>query len=132
MKELEKGSEKMNLAVSATGDQLESQLDRRFGRCAYFIIVDPETMEFETIQNSSRGASSGAGVKAAQILADSEVGSLVTGNVGPNAYNALTAAGIDIFTGASGTVKEAIASYEEGELSQANEPTTAGGSGKSR
>lgn len=122
----------MNLAISATGDELESQLDRRFGRCSYFIIVDPETMEFETIQNASRGASSGAGVKAAQILADSEVNSLITGNVGPNAYNALTAAGIDIFTGASGTVKEAIVKYKEGELSRTNEPTTAGGTGKSR
>jgi predicted Fe-Mo cluster-binding NifX family protein len=120
----------MKLAISATGDELEAQLDRRFGRCSFFIIVDPETMEFETIQNVSRGASGGAGVKAAQTLADSDVDSVVTGNVGPNAFNALTAAGIDIFTGISGTVKEAVDKYNQGELSQTNEPTAAGGSGK--
>lgn len=120
----------MKIAVSATGDELDAQLDRRFGRCSFFIIVDPETMEFDTIQNASQGASSGAGVQAAQSLADSEVDSLITGNVGPNAFNALTSAGINIFTGSSGTVREAIDKYNEGELSQANEPTTAGGSGK--
>ena len=120
----------MKVAVSATGDELESQLDRRFGRCAFFVIVDPETHEFETIQNVSRGASGGAGVKAAQTLSDSEVDALITGNVGPNAFNALTEAGIDIFTGVSGTVKDAIDKYNDGELSQTNEPTAAGGSGK--
>lgn len=120
----------MKLAISATGDDLDSQLDRRFGRCSFFILVDPETMEYETVQNVSRGASGGAGVKAAQTLADAEVTSLITGNVGPNAFNALTAAGIDIFTGVSGTVEEAIKKYNDGKLSQTNEPTAAGGSGK--
>lgn len=118
----------MKLAVSATGGELDAQLDRRFGRCSFFLIVDPDTMELESIQNSSRSASGGAGIKAAQTLSDSEVDSLITGNVGPNAFNALTAAGINIFTGASGTVKEAIDKYTEGELSQANEPTADGGS----
>ncbi|MBS3787066.1 NifB/NifX family molybdenum-iron cluster-binding protein [Candidatus Bipolaricaulota bacterium] len=120
----------MKLAVSATGDELDAQLDRRFGRCSFFLLVDTDTMEFETIQNSSRSASGGAGVKAAQTLADSEVDGLITGNIGPNAFNALTSAGINIFTGASGTVKEAIEKYSEEELSQANEPTADGGSGK--
>ncbi len=120
----------MKLAVSATGDDLKSQLDRRFGRCSFFVIMNPETMEYETIQNVSQGASGGAGIKAAQTLEDAEVDSLITGNVGPNAFNALTAAGIDIFTGVSRTVKETIDKYNEGELSQANEPTAAGGSGK--
>ena len=120
----------MKLAVSAEGNDLEAQLDRRFGRCSYFVIVDPETMEFDTIQNVSKGATGGAGIKAAQTLADSEVNVLITGNVGPNAFNALTSASINIFTGVSGTVKEAVEKYNDGKLSQTNEPTAAGGSGK--
>lgn len=120
----------MKIAVSASGDELESQLDRRFGRCSHFIIVEPESMKFEVIQNASRNAPSGAGVQAAQTLANAGVNSLITGNVGPNAFNALTTAGINIFTGASGTVKEVINEYKEGELSKTNEPTTTGGKGK--
>ena len=120
----------MKLAVSASQDTLDSQLNRKFGRCKFFLIVDPETMEFDTIQNASRNASGGAGVKAAQTLADLEVDAVLTGNIGPNAFNALTAANIDIFTGASGTINEVIDNYNNGKLSQANEPTTAGGDGK--
>ena len=120
----------MKIAVSATGGDIEAQLDRRFGRCSFFVLVDPETLESETIQNVSKGATGGAGVKAAQTLSDAGVEGLITGNVGPNAFNALTSAGIDIYTGVSGTVKQAVEKYNEGKLSQTNEPTAAGGSGK--
>ena len=120
----------MKLAVSSTGESLDSELDRRFGRCSFFVIVDPETMEVSTIQNVSKGATGGAGVQAAEMLAQAEVNTVLTGNVGPNAFNTLSAAEINVFTGARGTVREAIENFEEGNLSPANEPTASGGSGR--
>src|SRR4030042_581334 len=98
----------MKICVSATANNLEAQLDPRFGRCLYLVIVDSETMQFEAIPNTAAGATGGAGIQAAQTIANKGVKVVVTGNVGPNAFGALTAAGIEIATGASGTIKEAI------------------------
>ncbi|MFP4202655.1 MAG: NifB/NifX family molybdenum-iron cluster-binding protein [Candidatus Acetothermia bacterium] len=120
----------MRLAVTAKGKELDSEADARFGRCSYFLLIDPETMEFEAIQNSSKSARGGAGVQAAETLSSNGVDALATGNVGPNAFNALSSAGIKVFTGASGTIKETVEDYENGKLQQANEPTTSGGQGK--
>ena len=58
----------MKLAVSAMGSNLEAQIDPRFGRCRYFVIVDPDTMEFETINNSGASSGGGAGIAAAQQI----------------------------------------------------------------
>lgn len=120
----------MKLAVTATGEDLESASDGRFGRCAFFVIVDPETLDYESILNTSQEARSGAGIQAAETLAQSGVDAVATGNVGPNAFNALDSAGVDIYTGAAGTVKEVVESYKNDKLTQANEPTTTGGTGR--
>ena len=120
----------MKLAVTATGEELDSESDPRFGRCSYFILVDPETKDYEVIENSSKNARGGAGVQAAQTLAEAGVDALATGNVGPNAFNTLDSAGINMYTGASGTVKDVIEDYYGENLSRANEPTAAGGAGK--
>ncbi len=120
----------MKLAVTAKGDSLDSKVDPKFGRCSYFIIVDTETMDYESIKNSSKRARGGAGVQAAETLSGNDVDALATGNVGPNAYNTLSSAGIDSYTGASGTIEDAVESCESGELAKANEPTTSGGSHK--
>ncbi|RLI37260.1 dinitrogenase iron-molybdenum cofactor biosynthesis protein [Candidatus Bathyarchaeota archaeon] len=113
----------MKVAVSATGPSLDAQVDPRFGRCAYFVIVDTETMQFESIQNTSQYSFSGAGIQAAQLVASKGVKAVLTGNVGPNAYQALSAAGIQIVTGAYGTVREAVMRYKRGELGGATSPT---------
>ncbi len=97
---------------------MDSSTDPRFGRCQYFIIVNPDTMEYEAISNSSSDASSGAGIKAAQTVANKGIDVLVTGNVGPNAIETLGAANIKIVTGASGTVSDAIKQYKSGGLQQ--------------
>ena len=115
----------MRIAISATSATLDAEVDPRFGRCQYFIIVDPETMQFEAMENSSAMAAGGAGISAAQMVADKGVKAVLTGNCGPNAYQVLSAAGIQVITGVSGKVKDAVQGYKEGKFhagSQANVP----------
>ncbi|PVX25009.1 MAG: dinitrogenase iron-molybdenum cofactor biosynthesis protein [Candidatus Bathyarchaeum sp.] len=116
----------MKICVTSTSNNLDAQVDPRFGRCAYFLIVDSETLEFEAVANVSQDASSGAGIQAAQTIANKGATVVLTGNVGPNAFQALNAAKIDIITGASGTIKEALEKYKKGELNKTSAPTVGG------
>ena len=116
----------MKICVSAVANSLDASMDPRFGRCPYFVIVDSETMQFEAIPNMASGAMGGAGIQAAQTIASRGVKVLVTGNVGPNAFQALAAAGIKIVTGAFGTVREVVERYKRGELKEASAPTVRG------
>ena len=106
----------MKICVTSTGSGLDSPVDPRFGRCSYFVIVDPETMEYEAVPNQSADVSAGAGIQAAQTVSLKGAGVVVTGHVGPNAIQPLEAAGIRIMTGASGTVSDAIGQYRDGKL----------------
>ena len=103
----------MKIAVSATGGSVSAQMSERFGRCAYFLIVNSDTMNFEPISNTGQSMSGGAGPEAARVIANKGAEVLLTGNVGPNAKGALEAAGIKVETGYTGemTVKEAIEKY---------------------
>jgi len=116
----------MKVCVSAVAGGLDAQVDPRFGRCPYFLIVDSLTMEFEAVPNTASGSMSGAGIQAAQTVASKGVKVLITGNVGPNAFQALSAAGIKVVTGAFGTVREAIERYKRGELRETGAPTVGG------
>jgi predicted Fe-Mo cluster-binding NifX family protein len=122
----------MNICVSAYSGSLDAEVDSRFGRCAYFVIVDSETMEFNAISNDSTGAAHGAGIQAAQTVANMGVEVVITGNVGPNAYSVLSAAGIKIVTGVSGTVREAVEKYKKGQLEEVSNPTVGGHFGMGR
>jgi predicted Fe-Mo cluster-binding NifX family protein len=106
----------MRIAVSATGPTLDVEVDPRFGRCPYFIIAEPETMEFEVLDNSSAVAVGGAGISASQAIAGKGVQVVLTGNCGPNAYQVLSSAGIRVITGVSGSVKDAIEGYRSGKF----------------
>ena len=119
----------MKICVSATGNNLEAQVDPRFGRCAYLLIVDSETMQFEAIPNMAAGATGGAGIQAAQTIANKGAKVVITGNVGPNAFGALSAAGIEIVTGASETVKEVVEKFKKGEFGKTGAPTVGEHSG---
>jgi len=113
----------MKIAISATTPDLSAKVDPRFGRCQYFVIVDPDSMEFEGIENSSASAGGGAGIAAAQMVVGKEVEAVLTGNCGPNAFSVLEAAGIKVMTGVSGTVQEAVEGYKAGKynaISRAN------------
>ncbi len=116
----------MKIAVSAAGTTLDSEADPRFGRCQYFIIVDPETMEFEVIDNASINLSEGAGISAAQTIAGKGVEAVLTGNCGPNAYQVLSPANIKVITGVSGKVKDVVAEYKLGNLAVASQPNVPG------
>ena len=117
----------MKICVTAVADGLDAQLDPRFGRCSYFMIVESETMKFETVANTASGAMGGAGIQGAQTVASKGVKVLITGNVGPNAFSALSAAGIKIVTGAFGTVRDVVERYERGELKgETSAPTVRG------
>jgi len=109
---------KMKICISSTGKNLDAIVDQRFGRCQYFLIVDTETMKVKTISNEGILSSGGAGIQAAQIVTKEDVGSVITGNIGPNAFSILQAAGIKVYTGAEGTIKEAIENYKKGKLKE--------------
>ena len=119
----------MKIAVSAAGENLDAQLDPRFGRCQYFIFVDPESMEFEAIPNESANAMGGAGIQAAQTVVNNNVETVITGHMGPNAFQTLSAAGIKTITGVSGTIKDAIEKFKTGELKETAAPNAASHSG---
>lgn len=106
----------MKVAVSSNGDDLSAQVSPVFGRCSYYLFVDTESMEFEAVANPAISAPGGAGIQAAQFIANQGAKAVLTGNVGPNAFNVLQAAGVQIFTVTSGTVKEAVEAYKEGGL----------------
>ena len=115
----------MRIAISATGPTLDAEVDPRFGRCQYFIIVDPETMEFEALENSNAMAAGGAGISTGQMIVGKGVEVVLTGNCGPNAYQVLSAAGLQIITGVSGKIKDAIEEYKLGTFSAAQQPNVA-------
>ncbi|MBN2482814.1 MAG: NifB/NifX family molybdenum-iron cluster-binding protein [Candidatus Omnitrophica bacterium] len=103
----------MKICVTAQGDDLESQVDPRFGRCAYFIFADTESDSFEGVANPDVNIAGGAGIQPAQLVAQKGVLIVFTGNVGPNASNTLGAAGVKMITGVSGTVKSVIEQYKQ-------------------
>jgi len=122
----------MKIFVSAVSDSLDAEVDPRFGRCPYFAIVDTETMAFESIPNTASSSMGGAGIQAAQLVADRGAKVLITGNIGPNAFQALSAANIKVITGAFGSVREAIEEYKSGELKETGAPSVRGHFGRGR
>ncbi len=112
----------MKVAVSAVDASLDSEVDPRFGRCQYFVIVDLETLQFEAVANSSSAASGGAGIAAAQMIAGKGVKAVLTGNCGPNAYQVLSSSGIEVVTGVSGKIRDAIQDYKRGKHQASSQP----------
>ncbi len=113
----------MKIAVSTMENSLDSQIDPRFGRCQYFLIVDPDMMDFEAISNKGAAASGGAGIQAAQTVVNKGISVLITGEIGPNAFKILSAAGIKVITVSTGTVREALERYKSGSSQQASGAT---------
>jgi len=122
----------MKICITSEGTTMDSRVDPRFGRCRYFIIIDTDTMEFEAIDNANIQASGGAGIQSGQMMASKQVKTVLTGNVGPNAFQTLQAAGIDILTGVSGTVREALEKFKAGAFKKTQGPTVDAHRGMSR
>lgn len=121
----------MKIAITATGTTLENDVDARFGRCQYFIIVDPETLEYEYIDNAATAPSGGAGVAAAQMIVSKGVEAVLTGNCGPNAYEVLSPAGIKVVTGVAGNLRDVIEDYRDGRFKESAQANVANHHGKS-
>jgi predicted Fe-Mo cluster-binding NifX family protein len=110
----------MKIAITSTGKTLESEVDPRFGRAAYFLIVDTETMGFDPIENANVAAGGGAGINSAKTVIDAGAQAVLTGNCGPNAQRTLAAANVKLYTGLQGTVTETIEKFKAGVLKEAS------------
>ena len=119
----------MKIVVTATGQGLDAPASPIFGRSAYFVLVDTESMDCESLSNPAVGASGGAGIQAAQFLSGHAVHAIVTGNVGPNAFQVLSAAQIPVYLTKGATVRQAVEAFAKGELSQTDSPSARSHSG---
>jgi len=113
----------MRICITSQGDNLDSAVDPRFGRCQYFVIVDTDSLEFEAVGNSNISGMGGVGVQSGQLMSEKKVKAVLTGNVGPNAFQTLKAGGIDIVTGVTGSVREAVERYKRDEFKSTNGPS---------
>ena len=117
----------MKIVVTSTGRELTSEVDPRFGRAAYFLLVDPETLQFEAFENTQHlDHPQGAGIQAAQNVVRHGVGALLTGFCGPKAFRVLEAAGVQVLTGAKGRVIDAVQAYTNGHLTPCDQANVEG------
>ncbi len=116
------------IAVSSQGQDLDDQVDPRFGRTSYFLVVDPDSMECTVVDNSaSCRMAQGAGIQAAELVAGSGARVVLSGFVGPKAYQALSAVDIQIGQGVDGlSVREAVDRYKSGQVEMAGGPNKPG------
>lgn len=103
---------KGKICITSQGQDLGAELDPQFGRAQYFLIVDPETMDIEVLENPNKDAAQGAGVQTAQLISNKNVVTVLTGNCGPNALRILQSSGINVITGSSGKVMDVLSKYK--------------------
>ena len=107
----------MKIAITSQGPDMASETDPRFGRAKFFIVVDMETdgsVAHDNAQNLN--AAQGAGIQAAQNVAELDVEAVLTGNVGPKAFSTLQAGNIKVYLGATGSVEHAVEQFKVGQL----------------
>ena len=109
----------MKVAVTAQGRELNSPVDPRFGRARFFIVADTDTGAFSVADNAQNlNAAQGAGIQAGRNVVELGVEAVITGHVGPKAFATLQAGGVNIYTGATGSVADAIEQFKAGKLKQ--------------
>lgn len=114
----------MKIAVTSKGTDLDSEVDPRFGRAAYILVVDSESLDYEVLDNKENvNALKGAGIQAAGMLSDKGVEVVLTGFCGPNAFKTLKAAKIGVANDAKGSVRDAVNAYLEGKLPLSDRPS---------
>ena len=117
----------MKIAVTSTGQHLDSPIDPRFGRAAYILIVDSDTSQYEVIDNAENvNAFKGAGIQAATMISDKGADVLLTGFCGPNAFKTLEAAKVKVAGDVSGTVRQAVADCVDGKVKLVAAPNAEG------
>lgn len=108
----------MKIVVTSNGADLDAEASPVFGRCPWYLFVDTDTMEFEAVENPAIGTASGAGIQAAQFVVEQGAEALITGNVGPNAFDVMRSADVPVYLLGDGSVRDAVEAYQEGELSE--------------
>lgn len=117
----------MKIAVTSVGTELSDEVDPRFGRATYILIVDAENMAVEIIDNSKNvQAFKGAGIQAATTVSDRGAEVLLTGYCGPNAFKTLKAGGVRVVQDVSGTVRDAVRNFKSGSVTYSEEPNVEG------
>ncbi len=111
----------MKIAVSATGEDLNDHIDRRFERCQYFLIVDSKTMNFSSIFNNGTMKKDGSSSKALDIVLNNNVEAVITGDMRQGAYKRLSDAKIKIITGLNGNIRTTIEEFKLNEIEQCPE-----------
>jgi predicted Fe-Mo cluster-binding NifX family protein len=115
----------MKIAISSTGKTLESEIDARFGRCAYFLIVnveDNKIKDFRAIENTAKAQMGGAGITAGEIVAKQKPNAIITINLGPRAFSVFKQFGIKIYQG-NGKIKEIVQKFIDGKLKEISNAT---------
>ena len=121
------GKKNMKIAVTSKADKLETEVDPRFGRAPYILIVDSDSLDFDSIDNTeNKNAFKGAGIQAAAMIAELNADILITGYCGPNAFKTLTASGIKVIDNQKGPIIEVVNKFNRGELVCATEANTDG------
>ena len=110
----------MKVAVSSSGQDLNSHIDPRFGRCAYFLVVETDDMSFEVFDNESAGLGGGAGIQSTQFIISKGAKAVITGNCGPNAVKTLSVGGVEVFLGNTGIGRKVLQKLKNGELTSTN------------
>jgi len=117
----------MKIVITAQGQDLSSQLDPRFGRAKWLIVIDTETNDFQAHDNiMNLNAVQGAGIQTGQNIANLGVEAVITGNVGPNAFKTLNAANVKVFLAEGQTVAEAIDLFKAGKLKEVDQANVRG------
>lgn len=115
----------MKIAISSTGKTLESEVDARFGRCPYFLIVEIEEnkiKDFKAIENTAKAQMGGAGITAAEIVANEKPDTIITANLGPRAFQVFNQFKIKIYQG-QGKIKKVVEDFVEGKLKKMTDAT---------
>lgn len=120
----------MKIAISLKEDKgLDSPISSIFGRCPFFMLINPEDNTYSVIPNQAKSASGGAGIQAAQMIANQDVEAIISGNIGPKALEVIQAANIAVYQFQEGSVHKALESFNAGELTALNKPSTGAHSG---
>jgi len=113
----------MKICISSAGKDLFSQIDPRFGRCAYFMIIQTDDMGMEVFENEYKSLGGGAGIQAAGFVHSKGVKAVLTGNCGPNAMKVFSENSTQVFTGQAGVIKDVVETFKKGELVASIDPT---------
>jgi predicted Fe-Mo cluster-binding NifX family protein len=119
----------MRIAVSSQGENLDAPASPVFGRCPIYLFVEPETMEFEALPNPAMSQGGGAGIQAAQFVVNQGAKAILSGNLGPNAFDVLQAAGVPGYFVPEGTVRQAVDAYKAGQLQPMGAPNVSAHAG---